>query len=49
MSLFDELNALEKRVREITKDYRINISDLDEYRSSQDRIKELRSMLNSMR
>lgn len=49
MSLSEELNILEKRVREITKDYRINISDLDEYRNSQDRIKELRSMLNSMR
>lgn len=45
MSLFEELKALEKRVREITKDYRINISDLDEYRNSQDRIKELRSIL----
>jgi septation ring formation regulator EzrA len=49
MSLNEELSTLEKRIREITKDYRINISDLDEYRSSQDRIKELRSMLNSMR
>lgn len=49
MSLFEEINALEKRIKEITKDYRINISDLDEYRNSQDRIKELRSMLNSMR
>jgi len=49
MSLYEEINALEKRVKEITKNYRINISDLDEYRSSRDRIKELRSMLNSMR
>jgi len=49
MSLHEELTALEKRVKEITKDYRINICDLDEYRNSQDRIKELRSMLNSMR
>ena len=49
MSLYEEINALEKRVKEITKNYRINICDLDEYRSSRDRIKELRSMLNSMR
>lgn len=49
MSLYEEINALEKRIKEITKNYRINICDLDEYRSSRDRIKELRSMLNSMR
>lgn len=49
MSLLEEINSLEKRVKEITKDYRINITDLDEYRSSQDRLKELRSMLNSIR
>lgn len=45
MSFHEEINSLEKRVKEITKDYRIHVKDLDEYRSCQDRIKELRSML----
>lgn len=49
MSLYEEIDALEKRITELTKNYRINICDLDEYRSSRDRIKELRSILNSMR
>jgi len=48
MSLFEEINALEKRVKEITKNYRININDLDEYRETRDRIKMLRSLLDSM-
>lgn len=49
MSFHEEINILEKRIKEITKDYRIHIRDLDEYRSNQDRIKELRSMINPMR
>lgn len=48
MSFNDEINILEKRIKEITKDYRINIKDLDEYRNSQDRLKELRSMISQM-
>ena len=45
MSVHEEIKTLEKRVKEITRDYRINIKDLDEYRESQDRIKALRAML----
>ncbi len=49
MSLQNQINALEKRIKEITRDYRIDITDLDEYRETRDRIKMLRSLLNSMR